>query len=86
MLPDASLGALGRMMGEWDDTGAWPETPRQVIYSMMPKAKAENEAGLRPIGLLPYVIRVWLAIRKTRMHSGSGLSAYTMAGMRVQLH
>lgn len=55
MLPGTWLDALGRMMHEWETKGEWPETLRHVIFSMIPKPKAENEAGLRPIELLPCV-------------------------------
>lgn len=88
LLPDAWLDALGRMMGQWKDEGAWPTALKQVMYSMIPKPKAEYEAGLRPIGLLPYVYRVWMAIRKSQdaqkqwlldLHDGRNAAAATLA-------
>lgn len=43
MLPAAWLDALvGRMMGKWEEEGAWPESLRQVIFSMTPKPNAEQ--------------------------------------------
>lgn len=55
---------------------------------MIPKPKAENEAGLRPIGLRPYIYRVWMAIRKDQdaqqqwsldIHDGRHAGATTLA-------
>lgn len=70
------------MIGDWETAGKWPEALRNVIFSMIPKPKAETEAGLRPIGLLPCVYRAWMAIRKSqckesplRLHDGKHVGA-----------
>lgn len=59
-----STNYAGKLMGRLEEAGTWPESIRRVIYAMIPKSKAENEAQLRPKGLLPYIYRVWMAIRK----------------------
>lgn len=72
MGPCGARAVAGCMVGcmgahdDWEDEGAWPDALKQDKCSMIPKPKAEDEAGLRPIGLLPYVYRVWMAIRKSR--------------------
>lgn len=63
-LPLSRLDALGRMIGHWEAAGRWPDALRNVVFSMIPKPNAETEAGLRPIGLLSYVYRVCMVIRK----------------------
>lgn len=55
LLPGTWLEALGIVKGKWEAEGHWPEHLRQVNFSMIPKPKAESEAGLRPIGRLPYI-------------------------------
>lgn len=87
-LLDNWLDALGRMMTEWEEKGEWPEALKHVIFSMIPEPKAEHEAGLRPIGLLPYVYRAWMAICKGQaqqrqwplgIHDAKHAGAATMA-------
>lgn len=50
-------------MGRWGHDGRWPATLRNVICALVPKAKAQNESQLKPIGRLPYVPRIWMAMR-----------------------
>jgi ribonuclease HI len=57
-----------------------------VKVALLPKAKAEDEGSLRPIGLLPYVYRVWMVLRKqhtrswvTHMHGGKSRGATDLA-------
>lgn len=64
LLPDSWLDVLGSMVGRWEAGGHSPEALRNVIFSMIPKPKAETETGLRPIGLFPCVYRAWMVIRK----------------------
>lgn len=63
-LPRRWPAKLGELVVRWEAAGAWPESIRRALYAMIPKSKAENEAQLRPIGLLPYAYRVWISIRK----------------------
>lgn len=57
-------------------------TPREVIFSLIFKPKAEAEAGLTPIGFLPYVYRVWMAIREVQQKDGPW--KYMMGSMQGQ--
>lgn len=63
-LPERWLDSLGRQMRNWEQAALWPEALRHANFSMRPKANVEIEARLRSIGLLPYVYRAWMAIRK----------------------
>ena len=44
--------------------GRWPELLRNALVAMIPKDGALWEAELRPIGLLPYIYRIWMCLRK----------------------
>lgn len=95
LLPKGWLDALGRMIGDCETAGKLPEAMRNVVFSMTPKPRAETEAGLRPIGLIPYVCRAWMAIRKgqskdrllrlheTRYVGASALAANPRASIEV---
>eukprot|EP00972_Heterocapsa_arctica_P094453 13930064-Heterocapsa_arctica.AAC.1 len=37
------------------------------IIALIPKDRAENEGQLRPITILPYIYRIWMAVRKRRV-------------------
>lgn len=60
------IGALARCLvgrpgpydGRGESQGQWADHLRQVIISMFPKPKAETDAGVRHIKLLPYIYRV----------------------------
>eukprot|EP00972_Heterocapsa_arctica_P040441 5957179-Heterocapsa_arctica.AAC.1 len=41
----------------------WPDGLHPII-ALIAKEGAENEGQLRPIAILPYVYRVWMAVRK----------------------
>lgn len=77
------------LMGRREAAGAWPESIRRLLYAMIPTSKVENEAQLRNIGLLRYIYRVWMAIRKhqrrdwrLRFYGGAHLGAAAMASRR----
>lgn len=63
-LVEHMAGCLGTHDGGVGRKLQWPGHLRQVIFSMIPKPKAETEAGLGPTGLLPYTYRVRMARRK----------------------
>ena len=44
----------------------WPQGLHPII-ALIPKDGAENEGQLRPIAILPYVYRVWMAVRKSKV-------------------
>eukprot|EP00972_Heterocapsa_arctica_P093439 13782525-Heterocapsa_arctica.AAC.1 len=43
----------------------WPVGMNPII-ALIPKDGADNEGQLRPIAILPYIYRVWMAVRKRR--------------------
>lgn len=82
----ARRSCAGAVMGRWEDEGAWPGSLRQMLYYMIPKHKAEMEAGFDPSECYQTYTGYGWQYGKSRMHSGSGRSAFTTAGMRAQLH
>ena len=48
----------------WEARGAWPDAVRHSIIALVPKEGAQREKGLRPIGILSYVYRLWMALRR----------------------
>ncbi len=50
-------------MNEAELDGEWPEEIRIAIIALMTKEGASHEGELRPIGMLPYIYRIWMAIR-----------------------
>lgn len=61
----------------------WPRHVRQVGVSLIPKANAEREAQLRPIGLLTDMNLAWMATNKGTV--GNGHSRSMTGGKRGQL-
>lgn len=57
-LPETWPGKLGVLTGCWEGEVKWPATLCNVVFAVIPKAKADTEAQLRPIGLLPTVQRL----------------------------
>ena len=54
--------------------------------TLSPKPGAEHEGQLRPIGLLPMIYRLWMAVRKpvtkewkAKIHGGRNASAVELA-------
>ena len=54
-LSRAAMEALAHLLGQLEHLGQWTEALDLVLIVLLPKA----DGGLRPIGLLPTVIRVW---------------------------
>ena len=48
------------MLLHCEKTGKWPEQVRVCIIVLLPKA----DGGYRPIGLLPWSVRVWMRCRR----------------------
>eukprot|EP00972_Heterocapsa_arctica_P107123 15783462-Heterocapsa_arctica.AAC.1 len=44
----------------------WPHGLHPII-ALIAKEGAEHEGQLRPIAILPYVYRVWMAVRKSKV-------------------
>ena len=56
------------------------------MIALIPKPGAETEAQLRPTGILSYIYRVWMAVRKTHtrqwslnIHGGKHIGAAALA-------
>eukprot|EP00972_Heterocapsa_arctica_P080078 11801132-Heterocapsa_arctica.AAC.1 len=66
----AELRALSRthikgptyMLNKLEKNEKWPKGLNPII-ALIPKDGAENEGQLRPIAILPYIYRVWMAIQ-----------------------
>ncbi len=50
-------------MNQAEAEGRWLEQLRVTQVSLIDKEGATREGKLRPIGILPYFYRVWMAIR-----------------------
>lgn len=44
---------------------------KRAIIALIPKAGADTEAKLRPIGLLPDIYKVWMSVRKQDLQQWS---------------
>ena len=58
-LSEAALTALGFIYQAIERVGSWTEAIQLVLIVLLPK----NDGGLRPIGLFPTLIRVWMRAR-----------------------
>ncbi len=74
------------MYNYWERAQRWPGALRYSVTALIPKPGAQLEHQLRPIGVLPYVYRVWMAIRKRHLqlwsqtlHGGQHDGAATLA-------
>ena len=81
------LRGLCRLIAEWEAQGAWPDELGQFFVTLIPKPGAQNEGQLRPIGILPYVYRAWMVLRKAEfsgwsraLHGGHHVGAADLAG------
>ena len=44
--------------------GYWPEETKESTIALINKPAAEHEGQLRPIDLLTYIYRIWMALRR----------------------
>ena len=58
-LTDALIWALCLLLAAIERTGYWPTAVQLVLIVLLPK----SDGGLRPIGLFPTLIRVWMKAR-----------------------
>lgn len=49
------LEPLVAMLREWDKQSRWPDSMRQAMCVLIPMSQAQNDAQIRPIGLLQHV-------------------------------
>lgn len=64
--------------------GSLARLPMPSPVATIPGSKAETEAQLRPIGLLPYIYRVWMAIRKQQSRDCKPTYAFMEGRTSVQ--
>ena len=65
VLPRILKEELIKWMQKCEETGEWPEDFSHTLVTLIAKPGAQHEGQLRPIGLLPYVYRVWMKMRKS---------------------
>ena len=63
-LPKAWTNQLATFYNQWEARGHWPPAIRRAVIALIAKQGANTEAQLRPIGILSYIYRIWMAIRK----------------------
>ena len=85
-LPHEAFEQLADFCRRCEIAGKWPEALRGFTVALIHKPKATHEGALRPIGLLPYIYRIWMAVRKRKLktwvlslHSGGIQSATAQA-------
>lgn len=58
-LSQATLEWLAKVMYHCETTGRWPELIDVDVIALLPK----SDGGLRPIGLMPFLVRSWTRAR-----------------------
>ena len=91
-LPNAWTDQLAKFYNQWEHNGHWPPAIKRSVIALIEKPGATTEGQLRPIGILSYVYRVWMAIRKEhtrgwslKIHGGKHEGAAAMA-CRTRIH
>ena len=86
ILPNAWTDRLAIFYNQWEAKGHWPPAIRRSVIALIAKQGAATEAQLRPIGILSYVYRIWMAIRKQdtrqwslQIHGGKHQGAAALA-------
>ncbi|MCP4245298.1 MAG: hypothetical protein GY772_32580, partial [bacterium] len=64
LLPLAAFQRLAELLDLVEALGRWPSGLTGASVSMIPKPGAVDATGLRPIGLMPVVYRLWAAARQ----------------------
>ena len=64
VLPRVLKEELLKWLHRCEETGEWQEGFACSLVTLIAKPGAQHEGQLRPIGLLPYVYRVWMKMRK----------------------
>eukprot|EP00972_Heterocapsa_arctica_P015125 2226436-Heterocapsa_arctica.AAC.1 len=62
-LSRTNMKALIDILNKVETHQTWPEGLNPIM-ALIPEEGAENEGQLRPMAILPYVYRVWMAVRK----------------------
>ena len=83
-LSEESIQALAFLLRQLEALGQWTKVLDLVLIVLLPKA----DGGLRPIGLLPTIIRVWSRARAVLARTWEAQTAhpslYGSAGMGAQ--
>ena len=76
------MARLSEFFAVWEARGEWPVAIRHSIIALVPKEGGQHEKGLRPIGILSYIYRLWMALRRAvvkpwslAIHGGSHMGA-----------
>jgi len=64
VLPAIFKRKLLEIYQEAEEKGKWPQQLRYNMVSLVTKANEIQEGQLRPIGLLPFIYRIWMCLRK----------------------
>ena len=67
-LDDATIQALIDLLIVCEKSGKWPTATDLVVIVLLPK----SDGGWRPIGLMPFLPRVWMRVRRPVTYSGKG--------------
>ena len=59
-LSQPTLEWLAKVLYHCETTGEWPKIIDVVIIALLPK----SDGALRPIGLMPFLVRIWTRARK----------------------
>ena len=59
-LSDNSISALAKILTAVEKQGDWPDALKLVLTVLIPK----SDGGLRPIGLFPTIVRLWMRFRR----------------------
>ncbi|MCP4241488.1 MAG: hypothetical protein GY772_13085, partial [bacterium] len=64
LLPTQAFDLLALFLALVERSGTWPNGLTGALVSLIPKPGATDATGLRPIGLMPVVYRVWAVARQ----------------------
>ena len=85
-LSRADTDALAQFLNNVEKERRWPKNFPGPIIALLDKPSALDEGELRPIAILPYIYRIWMAVRKAdtrewtkNMHGGAFESAESHA-------
>ena len=84
-LPTAWTDQLANFYNDCEHNGTWPQALLTCVIALIPNPGATTEAQLRPIGIMPYIYRTWVAARRSQarqwslhIHGGAHLGAAAM--------
>eukprot|EP00972_Heterocapsa_arctica_P034966 5147155-Heterocapsa_arctica.AAC.1 len=66
VLSRTHIKGLNNILNKVETCQRWPHGLHPII-ALIAKEGAENEGQFRPIAILPYIYKVWMAIRKNKV-------------------